>query len=93
MKPRLALSSQKYTEEEGLAASGSTVISPDKGGMQSRVRYLHALNNVLPGQALVIDALASPEDLGGDHIVRALPAELLQHEVETSELMKLTVAP
>ncbi len=40
--------------------------------------HLHALDDVLPGQALVIDALASPEDFGGDHIVRALPLQLLQ---------------
>ena len=34
---------------------------------------LHALNNMLPGQALVIGSLASPEDFGGNDIVRAFP--------------------
>ena len=38
---------------------------------------LHALNNMLPGQALVVGSLASPEDLGGNDVVRALPLQLL----------------
>ena len=38
---------------------------------------LHALNDMLPGQALVIGSLASPEDFGGNDVVRALPLQLL----------------
>ena len=70
------------------------LLAQTKGGaILSWSAYLHALDNMLPGQALVIDTLASPEDLCGNHIVRTLPAQLLQYEVGISELTKLTVAP
>lgn len=34
---------------------------------------------MLAAEALVIGALAAPEDLGGDNVVRSLPSQLLQH--------------
>ena len=48
------------------------------------VACLGAFHNVLPGQALVIDALAAPEDLGGHHVVAALPAQPLQQPPRSS---------
>ena len=48
--------------------------------------HLHPLNDVLSGQAFVIDALASPEDLGGNHIVRALPLQLLHYQAAHSAI-------
>ena len=41
---------------------------------------LEALDDVLPRESLVVDSLASPKDLCGDDVVRALPAQLLQHD-------------
>lgn len=37
---------------------------------------LGALDDVLPGQTLIVGAGTTPEDLGGDDDVGALPAEL-----------------
>lgn len=37
--------------------------------LQDRTADLHALNDVLPGETLVVDALATPEDLGRENIV------------------------
>lgn len=48
-----------------------------EGGARSGP-HLHALGNVFPAEALVIGALAAPRDLGADHEVGALPAQLLQ---------------
>jgi hypothetical protein len=39
-------------------------------------RAAEALNDVLPGEALVVGALPSPEELGGDDDVGAAPPEV-----------------
>jgi len=48
-----------------------------------------SLDDVLPGQASVIGSLASPEDLGRDDEVRALPSKLADSDAHVN----LTLAP
>ena len=46
--------------------------------LEALERTVHAFHNVFHAQPILIRGLAAPEDLGGNHVLLARPAQFLQ---------------